>query len=257
MKVETFIQPLLTKLLFVGVRVSLVVYFLPFFGSGGVAARIKAGLALALTALLYSVYAPPLASLTNINWFSVLAGEVAVGLALGLSVQFVFEALQVAGQVCGIQLGYSLESLIDPQTNAQTPVLSIYYYTVAILIFLRLNVHHWMLRSLAESFEYLPPGKVVLSAAMAAELIRASGLMLSVGVQIAAPITLTALMIDVGLGFIGRAAPQLPVMLVGISVKELLGVAIVGTTLALWPGELEGHFAGAIRTGEHLLRLAR
>ena len=257
MKVETFIQPLLTRLLYVGVRVSLVVYFLPFFGSGGVAARIKAGLAVALTALLCSVYVPSSASLANVNWFSVLAGEVAVGLALGLSVQFVFEALQVAGQLCGLQLGYSLEALIDPQTNAQTPVLSIYYYTVAILIFLQLNVHHWMLRALAESFAFLPPGKVVLSAAMAAELIRASGLMLSIGVQIAAPITLTALMIDVALGFIGRAAPQLPVMLVGISVKDLLGIAMVGTTLALWPRELEGYFAGAIRTGEHLLRLAR
>ena len=257
MKVETFIQPILTKLLFVGVRVSLVVYFLPFFGSGGIAARIKAGLTVALTALLYSVYAPPSDSLTHVDWLSVLAGELAVGLALGLSVQFVFEAFQVAGQLCGLQLGYSLESLIDPQTNAQTPVLSIFYYTVAILIFLQLNVHHWMLRSLAESFEHLPPGHVVLSAAMAAEIIRASGLMLSVGVQIAAPITLTALMIDVALGFIGRAAPQLPVMLVGISVKDLLGIAMVGTTLALWPSQLEGHFAGAIRTGEHLLRLAR
>ena len=88
------------------------------------------------------------------------------------------------------------------------------------------------------------------------ELIRASGVMLSVGIQIAAPIMLVAFMIDIALGFISRAAPQIPVMLVGISVKDLVGLVMLGSTLAFWPRQLEAHFAAAIRTGEHLIRLA-
>ena len=253
---EALIEPALTKLLFIGLRVSLVVLFLPFLGSGAVAARIKAGLTVALTAFLFPVYMPPAATLVNVNWLLVLVGETLVGLALGLTVNFIFEAVQVAGQLCGVQLGYSLESLIDPMTKAETPVVSTFYYMVATLIFLQLNVHHWMLRALAESFQYLPAGTLPTNRAMAAELLRDSGLMLSVGVQIAAPIILAALMIDVALGFIGRAAPQLPVMLVGISVKDLIGLAMLGSTLALWPSQLEGHFARAVRAGEHLLRLA-
>ena len=254
---EALIQPALTKLLFIGIRVSLVVLFLPFFGSGGIPNRIKAALTIALTACLYPAYMPATASLVNVNWLSVLFGETLIGLALGLSVTFVFEAVELAGSLCGVQLGYSLESLIDPQTKAQSPVISTFYNMIAILIFLQLNVHHWILRGLAESFDYLPPGTIVSGRAMAAELIRASGVMLSAGIQIAAPIILAALMIDLALGFIGRAAPQMPVMLVGISIKDLLGLAMLGTTLAFWPRQLEGHFAAAIRTGEHLLRLAR
>jgi flagellar biosynthesis protein FliR len=254
---EALIQPALTKLVFIGVRVSLVILFLPFFGSGGIPTRIKAALTMALTACLYPAYTPAAATLVKVNWLSVLFGETLIGLALGLSVQFVFEAVQLAGSLCGVQLGYSLETLIDPQTKAQSPVISTFYNMIAILIFLQLNVHHWVLRALAESFDYLPPGTIISGQAMPAELIRASGVMLSAGLQIAAPIILAAVMIDIALGFIGRAAPQMPVMLVGISIKDLLGLAMLGSTLAFWPRQLEGHFAAAIRTGEHILRLAR
>lgn len=253
---EALIQPALTKLLFIGIRVSLVILFLPFLGSGGIPNRIKAALTIAFTACLFPTYMPPTATLVNVNWLSVLFSETLIGLALGLSVQFVFEAVELAGSLCGVQLGYSLETLIDPQTKAQSPVIATFYNMIAILIFLQLNVHHWILRGLAESFDYLPPGTIISGHAMAAELIRASGVMLTAGVQIAAPIILAALMVDIALGFIGRAAPQMPVMLVGISIKDLLGLAMLGTTLAFWPRQLEGHFAAAIRTGEHLLRLA-
>jgi flagellar biosynthesis protein FliR len=254
--VDALIQTALTRLLFVGLRVSLVIFFLPFLGGGGISARIKAALTIALTALLYPVYAPPQANLATTNLAFLFCGEMIVGLAIGLSVTFVFEAVQVAGQICGLQLGYSLESLIDPQTKAQSPVLSIFGYTVAILIFLQLNVHHWMLRALSESFSLMPPGTFVVNRALPGELLHNSGMMLSVGVQMAAPITLAALMVDFALGFIGRAATQLPVMLFGISIKELMGMAMLAGTLVLWPMELERHFARAIKAGEHLLRLA-
>ena len=254
---EALLYPAITRLLFVGVRVSLVMMFLPFLGSGAVAVRIKGALTIALTAFLCAIYQPPsTAALLKVNWLSLVLSEAMIGLALGLSVQFVFEAVQVAGQMCGLQLGYSLESLIDPMTQAQSPVISTFYYMIATSIFLRLDVHHWLLRALADSFEYLPPGTLVTNKAIVEELLRVSSTMLSVGVQIAAPIVLAALLIDLTLGFIGRAAPQLPVMLVGISVKDLLGVAMIGSTLALWPSQLEGHFERAVRTGEHLLRLA-
>ena len=253
---EALIQPALTRLLMVGLRVSLVVIFLPFFGSGGIAARIKGALAMVLTALMYAVYIPASATLANTNWFSLFFGETMIGLALGLSISFVFEAVQVAGQICGLQLGYSLESLIDPQTQAQSPTLSMFCYTVAALIFLQLNIHQCMLRVLAASFSQLPPGTFVVSRALPYELIRESGTMLSLGVQIAAPVTLAAIVVDVALGFIGRAAQQLPVMLVGISIKELVGMGMLATVITLWPASLGRHFEHAIRAGEHLLRLA-
>jgi flagellar biosynthesis protein FliR len=62
---------------------------------------------------------------------------------------------------------------------------------------------------------------------------------------------------DVALGFIGRAAPQLPVMLVGISVKHLLGVAILAIVILWWPSQLQGQFERALRLMDHLLHIVR
>jgi flagellar biosynthesis protein FliR len=252
---QELIQPFVTKLLLVGVRVGMVIFFMPFFGSGGVFRRFKAGMTVALSAMLYSAYTPSSTDVANIQWIPVLLSETVIGLALAMSVQFVFEAIQVAGQVCGIQLGYSLESLIDPQTEASTPIVSAFFYTVAILICLQLNVHQWILRALAESFTYLPPGTIITKSAVGSELARNAALMLSFGVQVAAPVTFACLLTDVGLGLVSRAAQQVPVMLVGIALKDLLGLAILLSTLVLWPGQLQTQFARAIRAGETVLRL--
>ena len=93
-----------------------------------------------------------------LGWVEVVSAEVVTGLLLGLAVQFVMEGAQMAGHIMGVQAGYSLVTLLDPQTQADTPVLATFQQLLAVLIFLQLNVHHWLLRGLAASFAYLPPG---------------------------------------------------------------------------------------------------
>lgn len=247
----------MTKGLLVGARVSMLMVFAPFFGSASVPMRLKTGLTVALTVLLYPTLTGSLNVLSSSNWVGILIGEMLVGLAMGLSIQFVLEGMLLAGQILGFQMGFSLENIIDPQTQVDTPVLSIFHQSIALLIFLQLNVHHWLLRGLAKSFEYLPPGAVVVTAATTAGLLRAAGGMLLVGLQIAAPALVATFVVDVTLGFIGRAAPQFPVVLMGISVKGLMGMLIIWASVALWPRVLESHFQSAIVTAERLLRLAR
>ncbi len=38
-------------------------------------------------------------------------------------------------------------------------MLTIFYQMIALLIFLQLNVHHWILRAVVKSFGYLPGGR--------------------------------------------------------------------------------------------------
>ena len=83
------------------------------------------------------------------------------------SANLLFEAALMAGQILGVQIGYSLANVFDPQTQADTPVLSEFHRLAALLIFLQLDVHHWLLRSLVRSFAYLPPGGVAVTLAAA------------------------------------------------------------------------------------------
>jgi flagellar biosynthesis protein FliR len=254
---EPALQAYLGKALLVGARVGMLMVFAPFFGSQAIPVRIKISLTVGLTVVLFPVAAGNGINAAGANWIQALLGEAAMGLVMGLAVQFVFEGVQFAGQILGFQLGYSLENIIDPQTQVDTPVLAVFQQTVAILIFLQLGIHRWLLRSLAQSFEYLPPGTIGAIPAATVGLIHAAGRMMVIGAQMAAPVLVATMLTDVALGFIGRAAPQLPVMLVGISIKHLLGVGILAMVILWWPSQLQEQFERALQLADQLLHVAR
>ena len=58
---------------------------------------------------------------------------------MGLAIQFVFEAAQFAGQVMGMQVGFGLVNILDPNTQVDTPVLAVFSQTVVMLIFLQIG----------------------------------------------------------------------------------------------------------------------
>ncbi len=92
------LEQVIAQAVFVGVRVGMLMVFAPFFGGLGIPARVKLGLTVALTALLYPVYAPRSIDLANLDWCRVVGGEVIVGLLLGLTLTFVIEGAQLAGR---------------------------------------------------------------------------------------------------------------------------------------------------------------
>ncbi|HEY6769656.1 MAG TPA: flagellar biosynthetic protein FliR, partial [Candidatus Sulfotelmatobacter sp.] len=137
-----------------------------------------------------------------------------------------------------------------------TPVLAVFHQTAALLIFLQLDVHHWILRALVRSFHYLPAGEAKANSAATAALLHGAGGIFLAGVQIAAPALVATLIADAALGFLGKASPQLPVLFVGLSVKNLLGLAMLIGTIAYWPRTFAVRFADSIALGERLLHLA-
>ena len=88
-------------------------------------------------------------------------------------------------------------------------------------------------------------------------LLHAAGGIFLAGVQIAAPGLVATLVADVALGFLGKASPQLPVLFIGLAVKNLLGLAVLIAVVAYWPHGFSQRFAESIALGEQLLHLAR
>lgn len=240
----------------VGMRVSGVLLFAPFFGSQAIAPRIKVGLLLLLTALLYPVCGIRALDLTPGGLLRLAVSELLVGLLIGFSAQLVFEAAQFGGQVMGVQVGYSLVNIMDPNTQVDTPVLSLFSQTLVTLLFLALGMHRCVLRGLAASFSYIPPGELTVSGEMVQQLLHACGGVWLAGVQIAAPLLVTTILADVMLGFLGKASPQLPVLFLGMSVKSVAGLLALAAALKYWPGLFEQYFQRAVTGTEHLLHLA-
>jgi flagellar biosynthesis protein FliR len=240
----------------VGARISGLLVFTPFLGSSAIAPRIKVGLVVLLTTLLYPVCGPLGLSLTPAGMLRGMLSEALIGLLMGLGVQFVFEGVQFAGQAMGMQVGYGLVNLIDPNTQVDTPVLAVFSQTLMMLLFLQLDVHHWLLRALSASFAYLPGGSAVAGGELTRQLLHAASGIWLAGVQIAAPALLATLVCDLVLGFLGKASPQLPVLFLGLSLKSMVGLTLLAFSLKYWPGLFERYFTTAIHWTERLLHLA-
>jgi flagellar biosynthetic protein FliR len=135
--------------------------------------------------------------------------------------------------------------------------MSLFQQLFTMLVFLQLDVHHWLLRGVVRSFAYLPAGTVTLHLTTAREILRASGELWLAGVQIAAPVLFATLLTDLALGFLGKLSPQLPVLLLGIAIKSWLGRAVLTAVIVFWPGYLARQFGAALELGERALHLAR
>ena len=240
----------------IGIRITGLMLFAPFFGSVAIPSRVKAVLVIALTALLYPVLSKSIPELTISQWPMMIFGELLIGIALGVATNLVFDGVQMAGQICSIQMGYSLVNILDPQTQVESTVVAMFHQTIAMLIFLRLGVHMWILRAVVHSFTYLPPSSGHFGAAFVTAVLHAGSGVFSVGVQIAAPVLSATLLADIALGLLGKASPQLPLMVMGPAVKSMLGIAVLFCGLRYWPGIFENLFTKSIETADKLLHLA-
>ena len=184
-------------------------------------------------------------------------GESLIGIAIGVATNIVFDGVQMAGQILSVQMGYSLVNILDPQTQVESTVVATFHQTIAMLVFLRLSVHLWILGTLARSFDYLPPSSGHFGAAFTTTAVRAAASVFAIGVQIAAPVLSATLLADVALGLLGKASPQLPLMLLGPAVKSILGLLILISALKYWPDIFEHLFLNSIRQADQLLHLAR
>lgn len=135
--------------------------------------------------------------------------------------------------------------------------MALFHQSIAMLIFLRLDVHLWLLRAIGNSFTYLPPGGAQLSRPFVIGLVGAGSAILLTGVQIAAPVLSATLLTDIVLGLLGKASPQLPLMLLGPAIKSLLGLAILFSSLKYWPDMFRTLFLGSLAYADRLLHLAR
>ncbi len=237
-------------------RVSGLLMVAPFVGSASVPPRIKAGLAFLLTVFLVPLVPTPPPAPGTAAAAVLLGGEFIIGFILGFTLQLFVDAALLAGQVCGVQMGYSLASVLNPDSEADSTVLSTLYQLVVLLLFIQLSVPHWLLRGLARSFNYLPPGHLTVTWPAVSALLTFAGGMFVAGMQIAAPIVVASLFADVALGFLGKASPQLPVLFIGISLKNLLGLALLIGAISFWPRFFDARFGRALDASERILKLA-
>ncbi|MFS8523491.1 MAG: flagellar biosynthetic protein FliR [Limnochordales bacterium] len=215
---------------------------MPLFGGPGVPPHVQIGLASLTALLLFPVVEPAAAPVEVLELLLVVAQELAVGLAMGFVVSLFFYALQVAGHLMDVPIGFGMVNVLDPHFGGQVPILGQFLNVLAVLVFFSINGHHAVLLAFAESYALIPVGGAAWSGAVAEVVVRIVSAAFTLGVRIAVPVMAAAFLTDVALGIVNRAVPQINVFITGYPIKIFLGVLVVAVALPVYVGALAAAF---------------
>lgn len=209
--------------------------FAPFFGSAKVPNRVKVLITLVLAAgMCPGVKAPPgLDQLTMWQLTVGIAGELIFGFAMGMVLSLVFIAAQWAGELIGQQMGFNMSEVFDPQFGQAGSLVGDMYFMLTLVIFLMLHGHYAILHSVRASFDALPLLSVGMNKPLFGLLTGLFTSCTTLAIQLAGPMIVTMLIVDLALGAISKTMPQINVMTAGLTMRSLVGlvVLIVGISL--------------------------
>jgi flagellar biosynthetic protein FliR len=154
-------------------------------------------------------------------------------------------AADFAGQLAGYQIGLSLGSLIDPQTGVRNNILALLYGNLATIVAFSTNLHHALIRALADSYAALPIGVGAVDASLAGHVARLLGLVFVLGLRMVSPVVIVLLLVELALGLLARVAPSLNVMTAGTPVRAVVGLLVIAASLAALPS-LIGRYVPAL-----------
>ena len=216
------------------VRPGFLVTAAPVFGMAFAPAPVKASLiGLLAIVLLPLVTLPP--AVAPGTYVLLVGREAVIGLALATAVRLVVSGAELAGHLIGFQIGFAYASLIDPQSGVRNNLLSALYGSLVVLVFFAANAHHDLLRALVESYTALPIGTGGLDTSLVDVVTRMLGLVFVLGLQLAAPLLIVLLIVEVALGLLARVAPSLNLMALGFSVRVLVGLVALAAVIRLVP----------------------
>lgn len=213
-------------------RVSVLFFLLPLFGARGIPTLWKAGLSMIVAIVLTPVVPPPQSFPETLpeTVLGMLA-EVLMGLILAMTVKMFFAIVEMAGHFMSFQMGFAMARAIDPQTGAQSTVLTQFMYLFTILIFLSMDGHHLFIKTLASTFYFVPPNSFSFDSSMSNVLIQISGNMFLFGLKIAAPIMVALFLSHLCLGIIARTVPQVNILMVGLPINICIGLILFSILL--------------------------
>ncbi|HYA15758.1 MAG TPA: flagellar biosynthetic protein FliR [Syntrophales bacterium] len=238
-------------------RVSAMIITIPILGDVTVPARVKVGLALLISFLIFPFVQTGVWRLSS-DIFSLIlrmAGEIMIGVMVGFAGRLIFDGIQLAGQLIGFQMGFSIVNVIDPVNNEQVSIISQFQYLIAMLIFLVMNGHHIFLYAIAESFRILPPLGFHFSGELMQLVLVFVRNMLEVAIKTGAPIIAVLLFMSVGMGLVARTVPQINIFIVGFPLQIAIGLIGIGVTLPIFLRVVEGYFSNLEGEIISLLRL--
>lgn len=222
------------------VRIAGLVMVAPVFGAAYVSMRIKAGFCLLLTVVIApGTGAVPAVQPMSAEAVLMTATQLLIGISIGYMILLVFNAIVVGGEAIATTMGLGYALINDPSNGVQVPILSQFYTVFATLLFLALNGHHALIELLTLSFSYLPVGTRI-TGDMLWVIIDWSKVLFTGALAIAIPALAAMLSVNLIMGIMTRASPQLNIFSIGFPVTMTIGFVVILLTLPVVASSFQG-----------------
>ncbi|MFN7904853.1 MAG: flagellar biosynthetic protein FliR [Pseudobdellovibrionaceae bacterium] len=224
---------------------------LAFFVSSAIfsAPQISPQLKVLLAVVMSFVFFPLLigkhasAEIINAPFMMLTAKEIMIGLCLGFLTRMFFYAVSMAGEIISVSTGLGSAQIFNPAMNMQGSVMEMFHSTLATLLFLTLNGHHYLIEALTQSFQLFPVIGTNFTFNHFQDLALIGEHVFIMGIKMSAPIMAAGLLSNLGMAIIGRAVPQVNVLVTSFSVTLIISLGLMVVTLPLLFGQMEGIMA--------------
>lgn len=224
---DTALYERLAAFFLLTVRLSAMFVAAPFFSASALSVPVRVAFAMAFALVsVASINVPPF-DLFSIKGIVLVAQEIIIGAAIGLTVQLAFAAVSMAGEQIAASMGIGFASMIDPQTGAQSPVLTQFMSIMLLLIFLVVEGHHVLLRHVVASYGVLPVGGDFLDPKIFLDITKAAGLIFSAAFIIGLPLIAALFFVNIIVGLLTRVAPQMNIFSIGFPLTILVGFVLL------------------------------
>jgi len=196
----------------------------PVIGENMVPVTVRVLLSLAVAIVLLPVAAPTVAiEPLSFHALVLTAQQALIGFGIGLAFHLTMAIVMVLGFMTSSQMGLSMAVMNDPMSGASSDVVTALLYILCIYVFFAIDGHLVFTGVIGASFHAWPVGGAfdLLTVQRVAYNV---AWVFSAALLLAVPIIFSALVVQIGFGFLNRVAPALNLYSLGFSVVTVFGV---------------------------------
>ena len=238
--------------LFILLRMTIFINLFPIIGARQLPVQFRIGLAVFIALLLTPVVKFEIAE-NNIPMMVVR--EIFIGLALGLTVRFVFLGVNMAGTFISYIMGMSIATAFNPEIGQSTQI-SEAYGIMAMLFFLVMDIHHDLIFVIVKSFELLPAGQLNIKP-LILQVLSLCNTLFVLGLKIAAPVMVGILVTYLLSGFLYKVAPQMNIFFVIMPLNIFLGFLLIILSIPVFEYVLNLEFSDMRKEMMRLIMMAK
>ncbi len=235
------------------VRAVAFVVLCPPFNTPSITTRVKVGFAVGLALVLAARTGEAVTDISTPAIVAAMFSQLLAGLGLAAFVFVLLQALQAAGELIDLQVGFSMGAILDPLSGNNAAPIGRLHQLIATAILFAINGHVLVTRAFIESVNVVPLAQVD-TAQLAEGLIKAVAVLFLAAIEIALPIVTALFCTEVALGLLGKAAPQLNILVLGFGLKALVAFGLLATTFVLLPSSTDSLLLQALRSAGRIFR---